>query len=39
MGCLGDVLQHPAEAGSYLVVAAYGLNILPIVTDVEVIDG
>jgi hypothetical protein len=34
-----DVLQYPAEAGSYLVVAAYGLNILPIVADVEVVDG
>ncbi len=39
MGCLGDVLQHPAQTRSYLVVAAYALNILPIVTDVEVIDG
>jgi hypothetical protein len=37
--CFSDVLQHPAEAGSYLVVAAYALNILPIVADVEVIDG
>jgi hypothetical protein len=39
MGCLGDVLQNAAEAGSYLVVAPNGLNILPIVADVEVIDG
>jgi hypothetical protein len=36
MGCLGDVLQYPAEAGSYLVVAADGLNILPIIADVEI---
>ncbi len=34
-----DVLQNPAEAGSYLVVAADGLHILAIVADVEVIDG
>jgi hypothetical protein len=39
MRCLGDVLQHPAEAGSSLVVTPNGLNILPIVADVEVIDG
>jgi hypothetical protein len=39
MGCLGDVLQYPAEAGSYLVVAANGLNILAIIADVEVVDG
>jgi hypothetical protein len=37
--CFSDVLQHPAEAGSYLVVAADALNILAIVADVEVIDG
>jgi hypothetical protein len=34
-----DVLQYPAEAGGHLVVAADALNILPIVTDVEVVDG
>jgi hypothetical protein len=39
MGCLGNVLQYPAEARSYLVVAADGLNILAIIADVEVIDG
>ena len=39
MRCLSDVLQHPAQTRSYLVVAADALNILPIVTDVEVIDG
>jgi hypothetical protein len=39
MGCLGDVLQNAAETGSYLVVTADALNILPIVADVEVIDG
>ena len=39
MGCLGDVLQYPAEAGSDLVVTANALNILPIVADVEVVDG
>jgi hypothetical protein len=39
MGCLGNVLQYPAEARSYLVVASDALNILPIVTDVEVVDG
>jgi hypothetical protein len=39
MGCLGNVLQNAAETGSYLVVAAYALNILAIVADVEVIDG
>ena len=39
VGCLSDILQHPAEAGSYLVVTPNGLNILPIVTDVEVVDG
>jgi hypothetical protein len=36
---LADVLQYPAEAGSYLVVAADALNILAIIADVEVIDG
>ena len=36
---LTDVLQHPAEAGSNLVVAADALNILAIIADVEVIDG
>ncbi len=39
VGCLGDVLQNAAEAGSYLVVAAYAFNILPIVADIEVVDG
>jgi len=39
MGCFSDVLQHPAEAGSYLVVAADALNVLAIIADVEVIDG
>jgi hypothetical protein len=39
MRCLSDVLQHPAEAGSYLVVAADALNVLAIIADVEVIDG
>jgi hypothetical protein len=39
MGCFSDVLQYPAEARSYLVVAADGLNILAIIADVEVIDG
>ncbi len=39
MGCFSDVLQYPAEAGSYLVVAADALNILAIVADVEVVDG
>ena len=39
MGCLADVLQHPAQTRSYLVVTPNALNILPIVTDVEVIDG
>ncbi len=39
MGCLSDVLQHPAQTRSYLVVTPNGLNILPIVADVEVIDG
>ncbi len=39
MGCLGNVLQYPAQARSYLVVAADGLNILAIVADVEVVDG
>ena len=39
MGCLGNVLQHPAEARGHLVVTANALNILPIVADVEVIDG
>ncbi len=39
MGCLGNVLQNAAQARSYLVVAADGLNILAIVADVEVIDG
>jgi hypothetical protein len=34
-----DVLQYPAETGSYLVVAADALNILPIIADVEVVDG
>jgi hypothetical protein len=37
--CFSDVLQYPAEAGSYLVVTPNGLNILPIVTDVQVVDG
>jgi hypothetical protein len=36
---LADVLQHPAEAGSYLVVAADALNILSVIANVEVIDG
>ena len=36
---LADVLQHPAQTRSYLVVAADALNILAIVADVEVIDG
>jgi len=36
---LGDVFQNAAKARSYLVVAADALNILPIVADVEVIDG
>jgi len=39
MGCLGNVLQNAAQARSYLVVAADGLNILAIVADVEVVDG
>ncbi len=39
MRCLSDVLQHPAEAGSYLVMAADALNILAIIADVEVVDG
>jgi hypothetical protein len=39
MGCLGDVLQNAAETGGYLVVTPNALNILPIVADVEVIDG
>ncbi len=39
MGCLGNVLQNAAEAGSYLVVAADALNILAIIADVEVVDG
>lgn len=39
MGCLGNVLQNAAEAGSYLVVTPNGLNILPIIADVEVVDG
>ena len=39
MRCLSDVLQHPAQTGSYLVVTADALNILAIVTDVEIIDG
>jgi hypothetical protein len=39
MGCFSDVLQNAAEAGSYLVVTAYALNILAIVADVEVVDG
>jgi hypothetical protein len=34
-----DVLQNAAQTRSYLVVAADALNILPIVADVEVIDG
>jgi len=39
MGCLGNVLQHPAQARGHLVVAADALNILAIVADVEVVDG
>jgi hypothetical protein len=36
---LADVLQNAAQTRSYLVVAADALNILAIVTDVEVVDG
>ena len=39
MRCLGDVLQHPAQTRSYLVVAADALNILAIIADVKVVDG
>jgi hypothetical protein len=39
MGCLGNVLQHPAQTGSYLVVTPNGLNILSIIAEVEVVDG
>ena len=39
MGCLGNVLQHPAQARGHLVVAADAFNILPIIADVQVIDG
>jgi hypothetical protein len=39
MGCLGNVLQYPAEARSYLVVTPNGFNILPVIADVEVVDG
>jgi hypothetical protein len=36
---LADALQNAAQTRSYLVVTADALNILPIVADVEVIDG
>ncbi len=39
VGCLSDVLQNAAEAGSYLVVTPNRLNIPPIIADVEVVDG
>jgi hypothetical protein len=39
MRCLGDVLQHPAQAWGYLVVAADSLNIFSVIADVEVVDG
>jgi hypothetical protein len=35
----GNVLQNPAKAGSYLVVAANYLHISTVITDVKVTYG